>query len=500
VKPRTLLILFALVLGLGAFIQFYERKLPSSEERAKAGDRILDVSKDDVQAVEIVRNGQTVRLERVKPAAPAKPAKVSKEKDAAAPEPAQEWRLTLPRAARTARADATAVAGLVESLTSLARTRTLEKADPKAVGLDPPQATVRLTTSQGERVLSIGAKVPTGSEVIVGVKGDRDAYVTTDAILSSLERDPGEWRDRQMLAAEREKIDRITLSGPAGTTVLARQGDGFVIVSPVSGVADRDLVEGLLTDLTGLHAQQFLDDPKETPAALGLEPPRGVIEVVVRGGAPQRIEIGGPAPSTVPPAQGAPGTPPTPGAPEAAPAGPNVYARVAGQALIAQTGLGADVTHAPADWRSRALSRFQVYQVESARVDDASGTVTVTRAGTDWKRGQDTISYTPVSDLLFAVVGGKATRLLTPEEAAATLSGKPRVTVTLKAEKNGGEETVAIYPAGSEGAPVRTSGRDGLLLLPSDKLVEVEKQIAAIRAAVPLPPEKPVATGKKSGK
>ncbi len=489
-KPRTLLVLLVLVLALGAFIQFYERKLPSTEERTKTGDRILDVAKDDVQAVEIVRNGQTVRLERVKAVAPP-PAKA----DPAVPEPAPEWRLTLPRPAR---ADGTAVEGLVESLTGLARTRTLEKADPKAVGLDHPQATVRLTTAKGERVLSIGAKVPTGSEVIVGVKGERDAYVTSDAILSTLARDPGEWRDRQLLAADREKIDRITLSSPAGTTVLARKGDGFEIESPASSIsnmagrdrADRDLVEGLLTDLTSLRAQQFLDDPKATPAALGLAPPRGVIEVVVRGAAPQRIEIGGPAPA-------APLTPGTQPPPEGAPAAPDLYARVSGQTVVAQTGLGADVAHAPADWRSRALSRFQVYQVESARIDDAAGTVTVTRAGTDWKRGRDTISYTPVSDLLFAVVGGKASRLLTSDEAKPALLGKPLVTVTLKAEKGGGEETVAIYPLGPSGAPVKTSGRDALLLLPSDKLAEVEKQIAAIRAAAPLPPEKPVATGKK---
>jgi len=468
-KPRTLLVLLVLVLGLGAFIQFYERKLPSTEEREKTGNRVLDLSQDDVQAVEIDRNGQAMRLERVKGATP------------------PEWRLTKPREAR---ADATAVSGLVESLTGLARTRTLEKADPKAVGLDHPQTTVRLTTAKGERVLEIGAKVPTGSEVIVGVQGNRDAYVTSDAILATLTRDPGEWRDRQMIAALREKIDRITLSGPAGTTVLARKGDGFEIAGAgLKDRADHDLVEGLLTDVTGLRAQQFVDDPKELPAALGLEPPRGTVEVAIRGGAPRRIEIGGPAPATPP----APGATPSP---EGSPAAPNVYARVEGQALVAQTGLAADVARAPADWRSRSLSGFQVYQVESARIEDAAGSLTVTRAGTDWKRGTDTISYTPVSDLLFAVVGGKASRLLTSDEAKSLLQGKPLVTVTLKAEKGGGEETVAFYPPGPTGAPVRTSGRDAVLLLPSDKLAEVQKQVAAIRSAKPLPPEKPVATGK----
>jgi hypothetical protein len=488
-KPRTLLVLLVLVLGSGAFIQFYERKLPSTEEREKAGSRVLDVSKDDVQAVEIERNGQVVRLERVKALTP----KGEKKKDGdPAGEPIPEWRLMKPRQAR---ADATAVSGLVESLTGLAKTRTLEKADPKAVGLDRPQATVRLTTAKGERVLEIGAKVPTGSEVIVGVKGSRDAYVTSDAILSTLEREPGEWRDRQMVVAEREKIDRITLASPSGgigAVVLVRKGDGFEIAGSAPGSvqdrADRDLVEGLLTDITGLHAQQFVDDPKQLPAALGLEPPRGVVEIAVRGAAPQRIEIGGPAPVTPP----APDAPP----PEGSPAAPSVYARVEGQALVAQTGLAADVARAPADWRSRALSGFQVYQVESARIEDAAGTLTVTRAGTDWKRGKDTISYTPVSDLLFAVAGGKASRLLTPDEAKPALSGKPLVTVTLKAEKGGGEETVAFYPPGPSGSPVRTSGRDAVLLLPSDKLAEVQRQVAAIRDAKPLPPEKPVATGK----
>ena len=34
-RPRTLLILLVLVLGLGAFIWFWEREMPSSEERAE---------------------------------------------------------------------------------------------------------------------------------------------------------------------------------------------------------------------------------------------------------------------------------------------------------------------------------------------------------------------------------------------------------------------------------------------------------------------------------
>jgi hypothetical protein len=508
VKPRTLLVLVVLVLGLGAYIGFYDRNRPSTEEREKAGDKVVEVAKDDVQAVEIDRNGQVVRLERVGKAADGKKAADTSPATPASPalpaEPTAEWRLTRPSAAR---ADAQAVSGLVDALVGLAKTRTLERPDRKGVGLDHPQAVVRLTTAGGTRELEIGAKIPTGSELVVGVKGDRDAYVTSDAILSTLQREPGEWRDRQMLGADRDRIDRVTLTGPAGTTVLARKGEGFEIASPAADHdrADRDLIEGLLTDLTGLRAQQFVDDPKTSPATLGLAPPRATVEVATKGAAPARIEIGGPAPA--PPANPAnPAAPPPPGPEGASPASPSVYARVGSQAITAQTGLAADAARAPADWRSRALSAFQVYQVESVQLQDAAGTVTVDRGtGSDWKRGRDTIPYTPVSDLLFAVVGGKASRVLAAAEAKAQglALGKPIATVVLKAEKGGGQETVTFYPPTATagiGAAVRTSGRDVILLLPSDKLAEIEKQIAAIRNVQPVAPEKPEKPGKPGKK
>ncbi len=63
-KPRTLLILLAVVLALGAFIWFYERKLPSSEERATLGKKVLELDKAEVTAVAIDSPKGKIRLER----------------------------------------------------------------------------------------------------------------------------------------------------------------------------------------------------------------------------------------------------------------------------------------------------------------------------------------------------------------------------------------------------------------------------------------------------
>jgi hypothetical protein len=55
-KPRTLLVLAVLAAGLGAFIWFVDRDLPSSEERAELGKKLFpELEADEVTAVEIER-------------------------------------------------------------------------------------------------------------------------------------------------------------------------------------------------------------------------------------------------------------------------------------------------------------------------------------------------------------------------------------------------------------------------------------------------------------
>ncbi|HYG65174.1 MAG TPA: DUF4340 domain-containing protein, partial [Thermoanaerobaculia bacterium] len=185
-KPRTLLILLAVVLGLGAFIWFYERDLPSSEEREEQSRKVLAVEKDDVRAVTLETAAGTVHLERVDPPTP--PAeKTEKEEEEDGDEAAgagtealveSEWRITKPY---TARAELMAVDRLLDELINLEKSRTLEDAVPADVGLDKPQATVRLATTEGEKVLKIGAAVPTGGALIVGLEGSASAYVVGDS-------------------------------------------------------------------------------------------------------------------------------------------------------------------------------------------------------------------------------------------------------------------------------------------------------------------------------
>ncbi len=476
-KPRTLLILLVAVLGLGAFIWFYERELPSSEERKELEKKVVKVEKDDVTAVTVEASKGRVRLERIETPKPAK--KEDEETPELPPLSAgSEWKMVEPF---NTRADAFAVDRLLDSVISLDRTSTLEDVDRKDVGLDKPRATVRLKTKDGEKVLQIGAEVPPGGSLIASLQGEKEAYVVPDSILTEFDREPGDWRDRLMFRGERDAIQRITLRGlrgaGTGPVVLARRPNGFWIEQPVSDRADREAVDGLLSDLSGLTAERFADGPQPL-AELGLAPPREVIEVVFKGQPkPERVDLGAPVTGEA--------------APEGQTAGELTWARAANTVFQVRTRLAESVRRAPADWRSRQLSALEVHDVETATVRDDKTSFRLTRSDADWKRGDTLISFLPVSNLLSAVTGAKADRLLTPQESQTMQAGlaKPLFTFTLKS-KDMGEETLTLYPPLSEGVPARSSGRQTVLLLPKSALQEIQKKVSEVRTAKAVTPAK----------
>jgi hypothetical protein len=501
-RPRTLAVLAIVVLALAAFIHFYERDLPSSDERAQRSKRVLDLKKDRVTRIRLSAGGQTVVLERL--AAASGKASPAAETAASAVTPGLadagagvDWRIASPAALTAQRADGAAVERFLDSLVGLEKSRTLEEVKPAEVGLDRPRAEVglHLTGEKGETVLRIGAAVPTGGETIVAVGGRSDAYVVSDAVMADLRKKAGDWRDHQVFHGDRDGIQRVSWSiAGAPRVVLAKRGDNFWLESPLADRADRDQVEKLLTDLTGVNAERFLDAPAPPMAQLGLEPPHALVEALLTGQPqPFRLDLGASRP--------APATPPQqPGAPETAAAGSLTYARAGALLFETRSPLAATLAKAPADWRSPLLSGLQVHQVDSAVVHDDHGLLALGRAGTDWKRGAVTISYMPVSDLLFTVTEARADRLLTPAEAqglgAAVATVKPLLSFELRGGQ-AGNETITVYPplgGAGHGVPARVSGRDTVLLLPEAKLKEMQDRLTTLRAAPPLPPEKP---GKK---
>ncbi len=364
-----------------------------------------------------------------------------------------------------ARADAFAVDRLLEAVAGLEKTRTLEDVDAKEVGLDKPRATLRLATKDGAKVLKLGAEVPPGGSLVAGLEGEKGAYVVSDTILAELEREPSEWRDKQMFRADREAVRRITLTACAaeGPVALVKRPAGFWIERPIADRADRDLVDGLLSDLTGLTAERFLEGSRPL-AEWNLAPPRETVQVD-RGAAPVRVELGSAVTG------------------EEAPEG-----EASGELATCRWGTpcsrSARVWPSPSGARRRIGGRCSSpwpCTTSSRPPCGTSGPLSISPVPARTGSAGDTlISYLPVSDLLFALTGARADRLLTPQEAPGL--AKPVLIFTLRS-KEAGNETLTLYPAGKEGAPARASGREVVLLLPSEALREIQGKLRGVREA-----------------
>lgn len=489
-KPRTLAVLAALVAALGAFVWFYEQKLPSSEERSERGRRVLGLEADEIEGITIDWDGRRVRLERDRPAAVDAKAPAA---DAGAPPSSSDrsWRLVEPL---TTPADQAAANRLADTLAMLEKERTLEDADRQDLGLEVPRARIALATSAAdpsapgvERVLEIGAAIPASSTMVVALSGAADAYVVSNGLFTEIAKAPGEWRSRELFTGQRDAIARLTLASAGSQVLLAKRGESFWLEGPVADRADRDLVNGLLADLVGLRAVSFVDTPPAAATAgtpdpgspgtapeTGLQPPLATIEVVLEGvESPFRVELGNPL------------------------AGGQRYARVGAQVVQTDSRLLEAVERPAAAWRSPLLSGLEVYRVDAAEFTDAQGTVRVERAGPDWRRSLrdpsgekvDTVAFTPVSDLLYALTSARAIRIAERREAAGlgAAFGQPELTAALTGSDQSTEE-IRLFPDLADGStPALVSGRESVLILPPETAPDVAGKLEILRRAEPLP-------------
>ncbi len=380
-------------------------------------------SASDIVRLELDAGDRTVELVRTHEGAATK-------EDGAAADPAaaaagatgpagdqDQWRLRRPI---DFPADYWQVDALVRTLAELSRTRELTDYDAKEVGLDPPRGRVVVELEGGtKKELLIGSEVPGSGNLIVAVEGEPGASVVAGSLWESLEKDggrvarPGSVRSR----ARRHRFDDararrwgVTVgkcdgAGEPTRVKLTRAGDDFELAEPMRDRADADAVNALVRELTGLRASEFLDTPPPL-ASIGLDPPRATLTVELTEGAPFVLLWGDR----------------NPGAQES-------YAKVGDLVVTTAAALDESLDRAASEWRSKDWSSMPVFEVDSVKVNDARGTLDLTRDEGSWKRGEEAIDYGPVSDFLYAIDDAKAERIASPAESSAL--GAAEVTIEL---------------------------------------------------------------------
>lgn len=228
---------------------------------------------DDVSRIELARNDQaTLVFERSDDGAWLQTAPIEHPMDP------YSMRQIAVMAREVRVSDALAAADLGESL-SLA-----------SLGLQPPQATLSMTSPAGTSTVELGRRGVAGRAFVR--RDDEVLVVSPELHARVLEMDPREWRDRQLFSNAGVEAVAIELHQGDYTLRLERSGRAWSLVKPVVTRLDAEGRDDLFKTLAGAHSQGFIADDPADLAPFGLDAPPAWVEIVSRpaGAAVETIE------------------------------------------------------------------------------------------------------------------------------------------------------------------------------------------------------------------
>jgi hypothetical protein len=297
-RPKTTGILLLLAAALGAFVYFYEiRGADARREAEEREKRLFGVEQADIEWISLTQpSGESARLER---------------RDG-------RWLLVSPLEFP---ADTYAADNLAATLSSLASEAVLENPQPpEEYGLGPGARIVRFGAGGEEHELRIGKDAPVGGFAYASTPNTGAVYTIARFKAAGFDKPIAELRDKRILEFDVAAIQQIEASWPDGRVTLERDAAAtpapaeaddapdapepqstasWRITSPIQGRADAQTVEELLSTLSFLRADDFVDEvPSDTQA--GFASP--VFEIALtapgegEGAAPRvfRMAVGGP--------------------------------------------------------------------------------------------------------------------------------------------------------------------------------------------------------------
>ena len=260
-STRRTLLMLAVLLGLGGYIYFIDLDRQRTAQDAKT---LLQFDSDAVTQVALVYPDRELHLA----------------KDDGG------WNITAPLEAR---ADTSAVDNLVNAVNQAEVSRTLDDPQPDLAlyGLDSPVATVRLTLEDGTQLplIRIGKDTPVGYSVYVQRAGEDTILLTPQALRLGMTKQTKDLRDKAVLVFQQERVSQIEVQRPAEAetpVVLRKTENGWTLDQPVPDrQADEASVNTFLSSLSGMRAQDFIEQPVLELEEFGLDPPQLAVKLTL---------------------------------------------------------------------------------------------------------------------------------------------------------------------------------------------------------------------------
>lgn len=245
----------------------------AKDAQALRDHAIVDVARDDIKRVTLEGGGQKVVLEQV-PAA---------EKNAEA-----TWKV-IESTVKIDKLDEQMVSSLGQTLGGLRATSFSDKplADP-AVGLEPPQSKITITTkSGGDRVLRVGKLV--GDDGYLALEGRPQVYLVQKWTMERLAPSPMDLRDKTIIKVKDVDIAEVTVAQGAETLVLKQEGSTWKL-GRGTGDIDEGKARAVASAFDNLAGSSFAAGL--TPAQTGLDKPTAVATLRLKDKAQAVIKVG----------------------------------------------------------------------------------------------------------------------------------------------------------------------------------------------------------------
>ncbi len=465
---RKLLVLSVVFLALLAFVVFFERHQPNSEEAARARKKLVDFKTSEVTAIGIERP-DLPKIDLVKTAS-------------------GRWSLA---GAAAGPADAVTADALVSDLARLEVIGEVkENVDPKEFGLDTPKATATVGLKDGQKlVLKFGREIP-GTDAVAAAEEKRVAAVKY-APMASLAKPVDEFRSKSLVEVPASELTQISVVKGPNKVVLVRTVDGenrsdWRIETPTKDLAAQGFVEQLLSDIAAARISEFPTLPAGDLARVGLNPPTAVVTLQKGAEVVSSLAFGAAKAETT----------------------GKVYARREGLVVVVDDRVLENLSKEFSAFRENRLCPIDSWAAVRVAYESGDVRAGAERVGGEWRSGGKTIPATLPEDLVDRISRAEARGFVARKDWAAhgiasgTPKGKvptPLARVEILKEKQKEPAVLSFYASTPLGTtPVvaaEVTGRADTLLVDRSVLDDVRQMAQKLKSApnetpTPIPPAK----------
>ncbi len=271
---RTTLVLVVVVLGVFAYLRFFEMKQPSTEEATRQAQNVVNLDRNKIDGLIIQNGDEKIEIRRHD----------------------NKWRLESPFKDQ---ADGALVENLLSNLETWQKEGTIPAKDIDAdksklseYGLNRPKLKLKLIGSERPPEILFGKDAALEGRMYVRFDNSKETFLAKQSVKKDIDKKAEEFRDKKLTDLTTAQVRLIALKTPSGEMELEKKGDHWDIVKPLRARADDEKVGDLIAQVTTARIQQFVADDHGDLRPYGLAEPRGSITLFSQPGKKdQKVEI-----------------------------------------------------------------------------------------------------------------------------------------------------------------------------------------------------------------